>query len=610
MAAHDTETLIRLACQDLESNELDAAEAKAARALEADREHPGAWTVLGMVLQAKGRSADAIRIFNSLTLKDPKSAEHWANLGVALREAKRLDEALAAYERSLALAVPSARTLYNIGLIQIGLLDYVAAFASLKRATELAPTDAWIQCTFAQCCYDIGNFPDAVKTLENWPKFDGLTPANMAEMAYLLIMMGERKPAQPAVDWLLAHPPEGGRAALTLANVFERLNRVDEARATLERAKSSVQSDITDPDFVLAEAVLAQRDHRDEEARRLLSRALERQSDFLQRHNLLFPLARSLDALGEYDEAIAALTEAHRSQVAYLDAALGKKPAEESPTLSLTRQGAVSEDIALWDDPDAPPESESPIFIVGFPRSGTTLLEQTLDAHPALVSMDEQPFLQRAVDQMKSLGWAYPAELGKLMPSQLRSIRADYWKRVDRKVQLQVGQRLVDKNPLNLLRLPAIRRLFPHARTVLIVRHPCDVLSSCFAQHFRAPDLAMMCRDLATLAKAYRQSFDFWYRQQPLLGAATYEIQYESFVAEFPAQVRKLAEFLRLPWSESMLAPGENALAKGYISTPSYTQVIEPVSSRPIGRWKHYERHFADALATLEPYLRRWGYGV
>jgi hypothetical protein len=247
---------------------------------------------------------------------------------------------------------------------------------------------------------------------------------------------------------------------------------------------------------------------------------------------------------------------------------------------------------------------------VGFPRSGTTLLEQTLDANPSLVSMDEQPFLQRAVDQVKSSGLAYPAQLGKLMPSQLQGIRAEYWKRADKKVQLQVGQRLVDKNPLNLLRLPAIRRLFPNARTVLIVRHPCDVLLSCFAQHFRAPDLALMCRDLATLAKSYRLSFDFWYQQQPLLGAATYEIQYEKFVADFPAQVRQLAQFLELPWNDSMLAPGEHALAKGYISTPSYTQVIEPVNSRPIGRWKHYERHFADALKTLEPYLRRWGYSA
>jgi tetratricopeptide (TPR) repeat protein len=607
--AADPETLVRLACQDLEKNDLAAGEAKALRALEANREHAGAWTVIGMVLQAKGRHDDAIRVFNSLTLKDPGSSENWANLGVALREAKRLDEALSAYERALAIAPPSARTLYNVGLIQIQRLDYVAAYAVLKRAVELAPTDAWIHCTFAECCHDFGNFDEAIETLENWQSFDGLTAQNMAEMAHLLVSMGEHKRAQPAIDWLSTHPPDGGRAALTLVNVLERMNKLDDARTALQRAKTGMTSDRPDPDLVLAEAVLAQREHRDDEAYRLVSRALEEPIEFIRRHNLLFPLAKSLDALGRHDEAYAALTEAHRSQVAYLQASLGKTPADESPTMSLTQHGVVAEDLARYDDADAPPASESPIFIVGFPRSGTTLLEQTLDAHPALVSMDERPFLNRAVDQVKSFGLTYPAELGKLTAPQLQSIRAQYWKRVDRKIQLQVGQRLVDKNPFNLLRLPLIRRLFPNARTVLIIRHPCDVMLSCFIQHFRAPDLAMLCRDLTTLADAYRRSFDFWYGQVPLLGAETYELKYESFVADFPAEVKRLAEFLRLPWHKSLLAPAEHARAKGFISTPSYTQVVEPVSSRPIGRWRNYERHFQDVLPTVEPYLRRWGYG-
>ena len=368
---------------------------------------------------------------------------------------------------------------------------------------ELTPTDAWIRVSFAQCCYDMGNFEEAREALENWQAFDGVTAANLAEIAYVLIMMGEPARAQPAIDWLRAHPPEGGRAALTLGNALERINRLDEAHAAIQRAKQSLE---TDREWILAAAMLEQRAGRHEEARRLLTAALGRPLDLIWRHNLLFPLAASLDALGKYEEAFTALTEAHRSQVAYLEAAFAKTPAQESPTLSLTRHEIAPEELAGWDESDAPSAAESPIFVVGFPRSGTTLLEQTLDAHPLLVSMDEQPFLNKAVDRIRSLGLAYPADLGKLTSSQRQSLRADYWKRVDRKVQLKVGQRLVDKNPFNLLRLPIIRRLFPHARTVLIVRHPCDVVLSCFQQHFRAPDLAMLCRDLASLAAAYRLS--------------------------------------------------------------------------------------------------------
>jgi hypothetical protein len=222
--------------------------------------------------------------------------------------------------------------------------------------------------------------------------------------------------------------------------------------------------------------------------------------------------------------------------------------------------------------------------------------------------MDETPFLKRALEQVRELGIRYPAELGRLSAEQLQQIRAGYWSEVRGKVELERGQRLVDKNPLNMMRLPLIRRLFPHARTVLAVRHPCDTAISCFQQQFRAPDLALICRDLPVLAQNFRAAFDFWYAQLPLLGAATVEMRYETLVADFATEVRRLAAFLELPWDDALLAPGEHARAKGYISTPSYTQVIQPINARSVGRWKRYERHFTAALPLLMPYITRGGY--
>jgi Tfp pilus assembly protein PilF len=606
--AADLETMVQLAAQDLQKNDLPAAKAKVLSVLDADRDHAGAWSVLGLVLQGEGRSEDALRVFNSLALKHPTRADHWENLGGILRELRRLDEALAAFERAVALAAPGPRTLYNIGVIQAERLDFVAAEAVLRRAVELASTDAWIRAAFAQCCYELGRFPDAVQALENWERFDQLTSRNMTEIAHLLVMMGERRRAQAAIDWLLLHPPDDARAALTLANVYERMNRLEEARACLGRARAGPDLKPADADLALTEAVLAQREGNDERARQLLIAALEQPLDFVRRHSLLYPMAQSLDTLGRYEEAFAALVEAHRSQIAYLQAALGKSPTDASPILALTQGGVAPEDRATWSDADAPSAAESPIFVVGFPRSGTTLLEQTLDSHPALIAMDEQPFLQRAIDEVRSLSIAYPVELGRLTPQQLQSIRARYWKRVDEKVQLTQGQRLVDKNPFNVLRLPLIRRLFPNARTVLIVRHPGDVLVSCYAQHFRAPDLALLCRDLETLAEGYRRTFDFWYQELPLIGAATYELRYENFVANLAGEARKLTDFLDLPWNDALLSPAHHARTKEFISTPSYTQVIEPVSSKPVGRWRHYEKHVRAVLPRLAPYLERWGY--
>jgi tetratricopeptide (TPR) repeat protein len=425
-----------------------------------------------------------------------------------------------------------------------------------------------------------------------------------------LISAGEWRRAEPLMARAQETARRGGPLSVRLVRVLERSNRLDEARQALERIKAQAENASADPDLMLAEAAIAQRGGADAEAARVFFEVLKHQDDFRRSHRVLFPLAKSLGALGRYEEAYAALEEAHRSQVAFIETALGKPATESSPAIDLAAAGCDPQDIATWRDAAAPGVEDSPIFIVAFPRSGTTLLEQTLDAHPRLKSMDETPFLREALEQARACGVRYPSELGRLSAAQLQQIRARYWERVRSKVELQSGQRLVDKNPLNMMRLPLIRRLFPQARTVLAVRHPCDTVLSCFQQHFRAPDLALICRDLPTLAHNFRTAFDFWYAQLPLLGGATLELRYENLVEDFAAEVRKLAEFLLLPWDEALLAPGEHARAKGYISTPSYSQVVEPINRDSVGRWKPYERHFTDALPNLMPYLRRWGYSL
>jgi tetratricopeptide (TPR) repeat protein len=605
VSAADLDILARLAEEDLQKDNVAAAEVKCLRALGIDREHENSLTVLGMVLQAQERHDDAIRVFNSLTLKHPASARHWENLGTACRGAKRYDAALAAFARALALGPTSALMLYNLGLVHAEVLDLPSAHEVLSRARSLAPRDAWICTALAKCSYDLGDFEGAKSALEGWQQLEGLSPVALAEIAYLLTLMGEVSSAEPAIESLAAQQPLG-RAALTQANVLERLNRLTEARAALQRARFGTNLPGSDPDLLLAEAVLAQRESKHEQARDLLMEALKDHREFKLRHNLLFPLAVSLDALGDYDAAFAAMSEAHRSQVEYLAAALGKTAAAESPTLALTQRGVEAGEPLYWRDEAPPSRAQSPVFVVGFPRSGTTLLEIALDAHPALRSMDERPFLARAVDHMRSFGLDYPADLGKLTAQQLLLLRTQYWQRVDAQVSLGAGQRLVDKNPLNLLRLPLIRRLFPDAHTVLMVRHPCDVLMSCFIQHFRAPDLALLCRDLPTLAESFRRSFDYWYAQEARLGAATFEIRYETLVADLEAQLRALVSFLELPWEPAMLSPAARARARGFISTPSYTQVIQPVSSQAVGRWRNYEPHLREVMPTLAPYLERW----
>ncbi|HVY82046.1 MAG TPA: sulfotransferase [Steroidobacteraceae bacterium] len=605
---HDPATLVSAALERLQRGDGGAAETLCREALALSPDHPGALGVLGMMLYGAGRTGEAHEVFDRLTQLAPNEPLHWMNLGTARRALGRYDDALKAFMVASELGERSADFFYNVGLTHVDRHDYEAARAVLKRAAELAPRDAAIRFEYAKACYESLQTEEAVTALADWEQLEGIDAPMLAGIGHGLMRLGETASAELAVRRLAQAGPLEPRACLTLAQIYERTNRLDEADALLAQLVRDPRSRELGAELAATQAQLAQRRGEHTQAVALFERCLERTPEFHTRHHELFGLARSLDALGRFAEAFATLIEAHRSQAEYIKLAAPIAYARGAPAMTITEYGCDPDDVASWGDSAAPTAAESPIFIVAFPRSGTTLLELTLDAHPDLVSMDEQPFVQAALDDLLATGIRYPEQLGRVSAAELQAVRARYWERAHRKVVLARGQRLVDKNPLNMLRLPAICRLFPNARIVLAVRHPCDVLLSCFMQHFRAPDFALLCRDLESLANGYRRAFDFWYEQARILQPAVHEVRYETFVADFEPQVRALLSFLEVPWNDAVLAPAARAQAKGYISTPSYSQVVQPIYQNSVGRWKSYEAQLRPIMSRVQPYLERWGY--
>lgn len=594
----------------LEAGDAVGAEALCREALAVRSAHSGALRVLAFALYLQTRHAEAVEQYSALTRLEPGEARHRMDLGTALRAAGRLEESLAAYTEAARRGERSADFYFNVGLTHLDRRDYEAAGAVLTRAAEVSPQDADIRYHLAKAHYE-GLRPDEARAaLSGWEQWNHPGTTTFANIAQLLTNLGEPQQAEPALRRALQNPALEPDVILTLVQVLERTNRVEEAAALLATLETHTLAGVTEADRIFATAILLQRKGDHVRAVPLFEAALRSCDFFDKRHYQLFPLAKSLDALGRYDEAFETLCEAHRSYRAHLELTVPLIAARGPAPLLVTRAGCSAADVASWDTAGAPAAADSPIFLVGFPRSGTTLLELALDAHPALQSMDEQPFLQATLADLDAAGGSYPAALGRLSHAQLEDVRAKYWQRVQRRVRLAPGQRLVDKNPMNMAALPAIQRLFPNARILVALRHPCDVLLSCYMQHFRAPDFALLCNDLATLARGHRHAFDFWYQQAALLGPHSLEVRYETLVADFAAEMRRILEFLQLPWLDDVLAPAARARRKSFISTPSYAQVIQPVNTASIGRWRPYARYFAPVLDELSTYLNRWGYQV
>lgn len=600
--------MLRDAFSHIENGRYREAEQACLQALAADAEDTAASTLLALSLQAQQRLDEAIPLLERLAALPQAGFEAFNNLGNALREAGRNEAADQALCEALQRGGERAGVLLNLGLNALDIGDAPTALRWLERALLQAPHDAEIRTYAAAAAFENGELGKARTLLARELRWNGVDVGVMAEAAWLLFRLDATGAADDLLALALAREPQHPRALLRLAAIHERCNRLAQARAIA--ATLTAQDDPAPAfaeDLALLHAALASRGADTRTARTLHEELLRDGGAALQNANVYFSLARACDRDGDPAAAIDALERAHAARCARLRARAPRL--FDGVPLTGARQRVDAAQAAAWaTDPNAPDANASPIFVVGFPRSGTTLLETMLDAHPELACMDERAYLQDLVDYMHSGGLRYPQDLARLTHSQCAAMRAIYRERVARHVAWNTPTRLVDKNPLNLLKLPLIRRLWPGARIVLALRHPADVVLSNYMQNFRSPVFVALCESLHSTAQGYAAAMDFWLDQHALLGGDVCVSRYEDLVTDLPARARALTDFLGLRWDDALLRPDTHARERGYISTPSYAQVTEPVNTRAIGRWQTYAPWIEPLHPLLDPYVKRWGY--
>ena len=173
---------------------------------------------------------------------------------------------------------------------------------------------------------------------------------------------------------------------------------------------------------------------------------------------------------------------------------------------------------------------------------------------------------------------------------------------------MREGSLLIDKNPLLGNGLPLIRRIFPDAKIILALRHPCDVALSCFTTNFKLNDGMSSFLDLETTAELYDLSFSYFDQVQQLMPMPTHQVVYEKLVADQETELKALFGFLDLPWDRNVLDHQRTAFVRGRIKTASYSQVAEPIYTRSSGRWRNYRKHLEPVFPILEPWARKFGY--
>lgn len=534
---------------------------------------------LGLALNRVGRPTEGLEHLERAALVRPKDPEIRFYLGATLERLARHDEAGEAFRSLMDLFAQTPQDLVTLGqrLLRIGRPDL--ASESLDRAISGGRQDAQTLLLGA----------DAHQRNRNSARAIELARKSVA--------------ASPS----LAGPH------LSLADLLERRGDLDEAHACASEALRLA------PDLTPAARILARIERRrgnSEQSDRIIRRALARPpSDPRLLGPLLIEHAHALDDLGRYDEAFEVIT---RGKAVWFESVRGQFPLERFEQELDRRQRAI--------DSMSPPATDagderSPVFFVGFPRSGTTLMEQILAAHPRAVSLDEVDLLENVVLPAAREMLALPALertgapgveegeiIARLNDEQVAELRTHYWSGAERALGAAIGERLlIDKLPLNITRLALIQRVFPRARVLVALRDPRDCCLSALFQSFDANDAMVHFHAIEPAARLYARVMGIWLRARERIGVASHEYRYEDLTADVEAALRPILEFLALAWDDGLLSHQRRVRDRA-LSTPSYERVDRPIDRKGVARWRHYERHLAPVLPILAPFVEAFGY--
>jgi len=598
---------IKSIAERLQGNRLVESEALARRLLQVEPANIDAKVLLAVSLLMQQRPGEAAELHRQLIAAQPKESTHYNNLGTALQELGDLAGAESAYRQGLALEPDNAGALASLGSLRWQKGDAVETRDLMLAAWRLDPGMPEPRIYGASACLRCADPEMAARLLEHCEKWPFLGATLEADLSAVLIQIDRTDEAERRLLSLIRRPEARSIASIRLAALMERVNRLDEAEGLLAEASIAPEDR---REASLMSAILASRRGRFDNAISLFLEHLSGTSSENRGADTLFALAKAYDKVGNAVAALDTLQQAHQIQMHHAGRLAPNLLEPNSNPLDILEYPVSDEEFARWStDPAAPSANESPIFIVGFPRSGTTLLELMLDAHPGIRSMDERAFLQNVIRKMQEGGrLLYPDHLGRLSASELNAMRETYWGCVKGVIALGKIDRLVDKNPLNILRLPIIHRIFPKARIILALRHPCDVLLSNYMQNFNAPAYQVLCSSIERLAQGYAETMDFWTQHASRFNASVLELRYEDLLTDLGSQINRIALHLELRDADALRGFQEHAKAKGFISTPSYSQVVEPLNTKAVGRWQRYRKLLEPVLPILRPAMDRWGY--
>ncbi|MDX2114067.1 MAG: sulfotransferase [Planctomycetota bacterium] len=559
--------------------------------------------------QRAGDSSAARRRFEEILGRFPACHEAVFMLAMLDADAGELASAERRLNEALRLDPGHPEYLFRLGSLQLARGRALEAVQTLRRAEAAGEEAGEVLLALATAELQAGQVSEAETHARRAIELDG----HVAQADVLMMsILGARRELGAALEHArasAARHPENAEVRARLALLLERANdlggAVDEARAALALRKDH-------PTALGVVGRLLEREGKLEEAAQAFKDAVSACApNSSEARDLCRSLGLVLDRMKRHDDAMRCFRASKRDPRS-LDEEFRRASEEVGRFIDAQIRDLPEGIAATW--PRTPAEERpSPVFFVGFPRSGTTLLEQMLGAHPAIVTTDELRNLGRVTETLaQPLGGLerLPRHLGSISEAEVVRARAEYWGVAEGELGAEAlaGKLLLDKHPLNTPNLFTARRVFPGSKVVVSLRDPRDVVLSCFMNLSRTAAAVLHYGTLEDAARQYAQVMKLWLHMRTALDLPWLEVRYEDIVEQPEATVGRVLEFVGQPWDDAVLRFVEKTAGKQVRST-SYRQVTEGLYKRALGRWRAYEKHFGAALPILEPFAQEFGYG-
>jgi tetratricopeptide (TPR) repeat protein len=565
-----------------------ATEALAAysRAIELKPDFARAHFDVAEVHRLGGRIDEALAAYRRALHFKPDYFEALNNLGNLLRDSGKLDEATAAYLKAAALQPGNPTPQFNLGTLYSAMGRLEEALAAYGRAAAAKADLADAHANMAMLLAQLQRFEEARACHAKAAALKPQAATTHQAMGQILLQQHDAAAAVEHFRRAAAADPKLVVAWNELGVALSALGKFDEAAGCFRKALELQPNSGSAYNYLLS---TGQAESSADEVGPLRARLNQPNLSEEDRTGLEFALGKALDDLDRYDEAFACFAEANAREKR-LRALTGERydPAAMHRQIDELIQAytpSFFEKRREWGE-----ASEIPVFVVGMPRSGTTLAQQIAASHPQAYGAGELKDIGMLAKSLRGTGAG-----GAAMGADRDAIKKAATQHLQRLREMNAtASRIVDKMPANIVHLGLIAVMFPRARVVLCRRDARDTCLSCFFQWFRGGNAFSF--DLAHCGHRHREIDRLAAHWRSVLPLEMMELQYEDVVADLEGQSRRLIEFLGLAWDPACL---QFYRAQNTVLTSSDWQVRQPIYTRSAGRWRHYERHLGPLLESL-----------